>query len=259
MKTALVAATLLLATTGVSRAQDSATETVAENGLQLFIFDRAAWIASDAVMAAGKKAAMPPVAGWVTERGSGDTITVTFFTGEGDTRQAVYAVRLDRNRLVGEDRFDAPRPLTAAQRSLNDAVKTASAEAVRRGWRPCGAQPFNAIALPPAKPGAPTAVYLLTPQTRTDSFPLGGHYRVAVDAAGQVTEARAFTKSCLEMGRPSETADKKLAMLATNHLLDPQPTEIHVFTSLAARLPVAVKTGEKLWVVQGASIRQVPR
>ena len=39
--------------------------------------------------------------------------------------------------------------------------------------------------------------------------------------------------------------DGKECVAYVTHLLDPVPTEIHVFTALASGLPVAVGTGEK--------------
>jgi hypothetical protein len=96
--------------------------------------------------------------------------------------------------------------------------------------------------------------------------PVGGHYRVEVGPDGKAREMRPFTHSCIDMpaagakpeGQPpgSSTA----AGLVT-HLLDPVPTEIHVFSSLAAHLPLFVGTtsNHSLWEVDGGRIRLVSR
>jgi hypothetical protein len=45
-------------------------------------------------------------------------------------------------------------------------------------------------------------------------------------------------------------------MLAISHLLDSTPTEIRVFSSLVAKLPVLVMTGSnRVWQVTGQQIR----
>ena len=42
------------------------------------------------------------------------------------------------------------------------------------------------------------------------------------------------------------------------HLLDPSPTEIHVFISLQARKPLYVSTGrDSVWCVDGAHIAKM--
>lgn len=49
----------------------------------------------------------------------------------------------------------------------------------------------------------------------------------------------------------------KQEAIVVSHLRDPVPTEIHVFTSLAIRLPVLVATTNpqpRLWPVQGDRI-----
>ena len=51
----------------------------------------------------------------------------------------------------------------------------------------------------------------------------------------------------------------QLAALTVTHLLDPVPTEIHVFSSLSIHLPVLVATTSNahLWAVEGNRIRLV--
>jgi streptogramin lyase len=45
-----------------------------------------------------------------------------------------------------------------------------------------------------------------------------------------------------------------------SHLLDPTPTEIHVFSSLASGYPVAVSTTKngKMWLASGSGIALLP-
>ena len=47
----------------------------------------------------------------------------------------------------------------------------------------------------------------------------------------------------------------EVEMVFVTHLLDPHPTELHVYLSLWSRKPVAVGTGEdRIWVVSGTRI-----
>ena len=70
---------------------------------------------------------------------------------------------------------------------------------------------------------------------------------------GKAGPIRAFTKSCSAVPIDSPKAkDAKSPILTITHLLDPTPTEIHVFSSLVARMPVMVATGtRKIWAVDG--------
>ena len=52
----------------------------------------------------------------------------------------------------------------------------------------------------------------------------------------------------------------RTAGLMMTHLLDPTPTEIHVFLSLSSRLPVFVATSDgRLWKVAGDKIEPMKR
>ena len=92
----------------------------------------------------------------------------------------------------------------------------------------------------------------MSTQSENNSYPFGGHFRVEVSADGTAGASRVFTRSCLTMS--GHGADKSAAMFIT-HLLDPVPTEIHVFTALTAHQPVGVGTMDKrLWWVTGEAI-----
>jgi hypothetical protein len=98
-------------------------------------------------------------------------------------------------------------------------------------------------------------VYFLTPQMKTGSWPLGGHYVVEIAADGTAKPPRPFTRSCLDTGQPKEAKGKAEA-LVVSHLLGPVPTEIHVFTSFTSGLPIFVGTRSngRLWRVNRNTI-----
>jgi len=138
------------------------------------------------------------------------------------------------------------------------ALDAAKAAFVASGKPLCSDQPFNSVVLPPERPDRPILVYLLTPQTTLQSVPFGGHHLIPVAADGTAGPVRDFTKACFEAPLRGG-GDAEPAGLFITHLLDPTPTEIHVFTSLTTHMPVFVETSSngKVWAVDGGSIRPI--
>ncbi|MFD1951307.1 hypothetical protein ACFSGX_11085 [Sphingomonas arantia] len=125
------------------------------------------------------------------------------------------------------------------------------------GLRPCAPAAFNSVILPPETSGGPYIGYLLSPHTDGVGYPAGGHYRIEVSQAGKVVAQRPFTKSCIALGGRGPDGAKPAA-LVVSHILDPVPTEIHVFVSLATGLPLYVVTGpDATWKVTGTAIERV--
>jgi hypothetical protein len=153
---------------------------------------------------------------------------------------------IDGHMVTGEE----PSPLTPERRRLIDALRVAREALGESEARLCADANPNTVVLPPASPDGPVLVYFMTPATETGRYPMGGHYRVAVSADGKVAETRPFAKSCLVV----ERGERSPVAMVVSHLLDPTPTEIHVFTMFAARLPIYVMTAsnERLWVVESS-------
>ena len=90
----------------------------------------------------------------------------------------------------------------------------------------------------------------MSPQPALDQIPFGGHFRFEV-VDGKVVDHRAFTNSCLTMPlqSPEEGAP---AGLMVSHILDETPTEIHVFSTYVAGLPIYVSTvsNDRVWVIE---------
>ena len=247
---ALLLLALAMPSHAQSRDERAAIDFALERGRLLFGLDRAAWVATDDFVARQPDYANQGVRGYVVER-DGNGFAVTFFGGAEGSPVAYYRGRVANHRVVSRELYPAAaRPaLSAAQRRLV-AARQAAASATRR--RPCGSAPFNTAVIPPATPDAPIDVYLLTPQMRDREYPFGGHYRLTVDADGSVGGERAFTNSCITMPAPPDAA----AIFIT-HLLDPVPTEIHVFTALTGRMPVIVGVDGRVYEVTGERIRQI--
>lgn len=229
-----------------------------QRGRLLYEIDRAAWVTTDDLRERVPDLNGSGMRGWVVER-EGAGYGVIFYAGEGDARVAAYRARVESNRVVAAEVI-APAlrpPLTAAQRRLADA-RDVIARDVLRDLRFCARSSPNLAIIPPETPDAPIDVYVLTPQEQTDIFPFGGHHRVTISASGQVLSRRAFTNSCVNMpvrdgqGRQPES-------LFITHLLDPLPTEIHVFMSTWTGFPVGVSTpdSDRVWMIENERIRVI--
>jgi hypothetical protein len=146
------------------------------------------------------------------------------------------------------------KPLTAAQLRLAKATNTARAVAASNKFLLCAAKPFNTVTIPPANAEGPIDVYLLTPQVKTGVIPFGGHHKVTIAADGSAT-ARPYTRSCLDMAAAEKSKGAPVAF-TVSHLLDPTPTEVHVFSSMAARMPVIVATtsNKSVWAIENGTI-----
>jgi len=247
----LAAAMLIaLAAPATAQSDDAALGFALQRGQLLYGLDRAAWVATDDMAERVRDYRSNGMRGYVVER-DGEGYAATFFGGPEEAPVAYYRGIVRNHQLRSREVFaaDARPALTPVQRRLV-AAREATARATRR--RPCANQPFNTAVIPPAAADGPIDVYLLTPQTSAREYPLGGHFRYTVAADGTVGGERAFTNSCLPMPVPPagrRGAPTPAGMFVT-HLLDPTPTEIHVFTALAARLPVFVGIGKPQRVYQ---------
>ncbi|MES2339430.1 MAG: hypothetical protein V4537_15165 [Pseudomonadota bacterium] len=251
---ALAAAVQVPASPAAPPTQDRQIAMTASLGTILFALDRAAWVASDALNAKLPKDQLTGVGGWVVERDEGDVLVVTFYRGQGDAARALFTADVRAGKVVDSRPAPADTALTPAQHRLARARDAAAQEAVARGYRPCTAAPFNTVVVPSSNPQAPTLVYLLSAQVAAGTYPMGGHYRVVVGPDGRVTGSRPFSKSCLNMPVPRASGGQRPAGLFVSHVLDPVPTETHVFTSLSAGLPLFVGAGGKVWSVNGRTI-----
>jgi len=226
-----------------------------QRGRLLFEIDRAAWVTTDDLQERVRDIRSQGIMGWTVER-AGPAYLVTYYAGAGNARVAVYRGRVQNRRVVSREVFPpASRPpLTPLQRRLADARGAIA----RFGRTPCSPAPFNAAIIPPETPDGPIDVYALTAQTQAGIFPFGGHYRATLSAGGEIGAQRDFTRACLNM--PTPPRGRNVAGLMVNHLLDPIPTEIHVFMSIWTGVPIFVGTGDprRMWTVTGERIELMP-
>jgi hypothetical protein len=251
----MIAPLLLALASPAQEAGDEAAQIAqaVERGRMIFAYDRAAWAGTDAMLKALPDA-RDRVGGYVVD-GTADAPRVVFF--DKAALRLVYVARFERGRLIEGAIPGAEAVLGPDQKRMIAARQSATRAIVAAGdARPCADKPFNTVILPPTDAGSAASVYMLTPQTTTEQLPIGGHYRVDVDAQGRAGTVRRFTRSCVTIGG-KVPKDARPAAAVVSHLLDPTPTEIHVFSSMALGKPLYVATMQptrRLWVVSGGAI-----
>lgn len=231
------------APTPLSPEQEQAALRSAEAaGLAVFRHDQAASVATDVALALKAFKKDRRIRGWVTEK-KGGRILVTFID---ETPAALYRVAVENGVAGPVEVLETPAALTPYEAAAARARNLVLA----RTFKPCASK-YNAVVLPRADAAANDwLVYLLPAATRLDVIPLGGAYRMEVRDP-DVMEPRTFTRPCISLhvapgGTPIVT-----------HLMDPVPTEVHVFWSLWARTELYVTTSAGLWKVEGSRISRV--
>ena len=223
-------------------------------GRLLFAFDRAAWVSSDALTAAVSKDRLIGAGGYVVEPGDAGILRVTYYRGAAADARAFFVADVYGGKVVHQELLAQPVALTQRQSVFARAREVAADRARERAYRPCTSAPFNTVVLPSRNDG-PVAVYLLTAQQDSAIYPMGGNYRVIVAPDGKVLASRPYSVGCLNTPLPKLPPGAKPVGLEVNHLLDPVPTEIHVFASYSLHMPVFVATPDRrIWQVQGDKI-----
>jgi hypothetical protein len=257
----LLALMLALPATAQTPEERTRLDWALARGRLLFEVDRAAWVTTDDMQERLPREDQQRVRGWTVER-DGTGFAVTYFMGgEGETPRALYRARVENRRVVSRDTFrpGAGPELTPMQRRIADANRLITQTDIRI----CSERP-NLAVIPPDSLEAPMDVYVLTSQTRPGIFPFGGHSRATFSAAGALLSQRRFTNTCLDLSNrppPDLPASESLAGLVVTHLLDPIPTEMHVFMSIWTELPITVSTAEphRVWQVTGDRIELMAR
>lgn len=218
-------------------------------GREIFRHDRAAAVATDAVMGRTSTHRDPRVRGWITEDQDG-VIAVTFVgIGNDQNFLALYSVTVPDDVSVPSSvkAFDPAVALSAKQAAQFRARQLA----IKSQSLPCSPN-YNTVVLPTQVVGVDAwRVYLLPGTTRQGILPASG-YRLEVNAEGAtILGRRAFTKSCIEI----ENKPDAIALMIT-HMLDPSPTEIHVFLSMVAKKALVVATADNAyaWEVRNGQI-----
>ena len=242
----------------MSGTEQARIQAALDRGVLLFELDQAAWVTTDDLIERLGGRRDMPIKGWVVERGGGRGDYVVTYFGDGAAGPvAWYSGAVRQGKVVSGEVFaETARPaLTAAQLRLKEAADVARAYT---DYQPCTPNRFNLAIVPPAAPDAPVEAYLLSAQTERNVYPLGGHYLLRIQS-GKVESHRRFMKSCMNLDTAAEPGKGAPMALVVAHLLDPTPTEIHVWVSMWMKKPIYVMTGKTLWTVEGPTIRLLER
>lgn len=232
--------------TAMTEAEEAGLQLAVDLGWKVYAYDQAAWHGTDAALEDLSDADKRGIAGWIVNDVADGWETV-FFRRAGDGYEAAWAGVYDGKKVTRRTTY-APgeRVLSAAETAMVTATLLARSQPVEV----CAKAPPNVVVFPTGKPDGGLYAYLLTPQVKTGEIPFGGHHRFEV-VDGAIKASRKFTNSCLTMPVANEKG-KRPEALSISHLLDPVPTEIHVFSVYAASLPVYVMTTQngRIWAVE---------
>lgn len=221
-------------------------------GTAIFVQDRAAWRATDVLMAHFDGKPPQGLIGWIVVE-QGEDHLVRFLSGDPTAPLPGYDILVDKNGRPGEAIKSGDAILPDDQIAHYLARNTATANI---GVLRCGAR-YNPVVLDdPESDG--WLVWTLAATTDANIVPMGGHYRFHISADGRTVEKREqLSNGCLNMDRRQAGQDGQPAALMTTVLVAPQPLEVHVFLSLLNRLPIYVAAGDKIWTVEGALIQEI--
>lgn len=239
----------------LAQAPDEAARVERANarGKLIYDFDQAAWHSTDVLLKKLPQGRRPELRGWVVEP-DGDALSVLYFGLDGDKPYGLFEARFSGGKVISsrEIKPGQPRDLTPRQQRMSAARGALTGLTVR----PCTRGPFNTVILPPESDAAPVEVYVLSPQVTVGEYPFGGHFLVAIGADGKIASSRPFMKSCLNNSVPPNAFASMVS-----HMLDPTPTEIHVWLAWWTGKPVFVMVTEtgQLWEVSTTGMRKVDK
>lgn len=231
-----------------------------ERGERLYAYDRVAWVGTDDALPEIEER-LSEGRGYIIHEADGGHVLTFFGELDGVPYALWRSTYRSGERTSGgiiergspEAAFsDAEYQLFTARNTAINAYFDAAEEAEL--FLCDDAQGPNVAILPPTEIDDHYQAYFMTPQQDTSAWPFGGHTRVTISREGETEGIRKFTNSCLTMEAPKKGGGLPVAMFVT-HLLDPIPTEIHVFTAIAAQTEIIIGAQDRnLWLVDGETI-----
>jgi hypothetical protein len=215
-------------------------------GALIYLYDQAAWHSTDAMVAAIKHPEKTGIKGWIVlnaERGA----KVIYYAKDDQGLYAVYSAIWTGAKIIEGTVYT----LNEREALSPEEVRIANIfqSMPKDGIWTCSKENFNIVTLPREVPEGIDSIYILTPPSAQGVYPAGGHNRVDMKD-GSFVSRRPFSKGCLDLGGAETGKGGAVAFMVT-HMLDPTPTEIHVFTALAADKPIYVATtsNNRTWEV----------
>jgi len=222
-------------------------------GRQLYLHDRAAWLATDAMLADKRMRKLKKsVVGWLTEP-TALGVRVMFISKD-DAPRRLYEIDVDESERLSEPTLESPTPLTAEHlaqlRARNLAISQSFMQCARK---------YNTVVLPSS---SGMRVYLMPGFAGHGVYPLGGYHLYEIDSDGEkILSSRKFSNGCIEHQDSPKGLPKgaKPSFGMFTHLLDPQPTEVHVFVSLHAKVPLMIMTidNKMMWPVKSGKVELI--
>lgn len=222
-------------------------------GRQLYLHDRAAWLATDAMLADKRMRKLKKsVGGWLTEPTALGVRVI--FISKDDAPRRLYEIDVDESERLSEPTLESPTPLTAEHlaqlRARNLAISQSFMQCARK---------YNTVVLPSS---SGMRVYLMPGFAEHEVYPLGGYHLYEIDGAGEkILSSRKFSNGCIEHQDSPKGLPKgaKPSFGMFTHLLDPQPTEVHVFVSLHAKVPLMIMTidNKMMWSVKSGKVELI--
>jgi hypothetical protein len=206
-------------------------------GTLIYQYDQAAWHSTDAMMAAIKNPEKAGVKGWIVlnaEQG----VKVIYYAKDDQGLYAAYSAIWTGAKIIEGTVY----ALNEREALSPEEVRIANIfqSMPKDGIWTCSKQNANIVTLPREALEGSDSIYILTPQSVLGVYPAGGHNRVDMKD-GSFVSRRPFSKGCLDLGGADTAKGDAVAFMVT-HMLDPTPTEIHVFTALAANKSIYVAT-----------------
>jgi hypothetical protein len=241
------------ATESTERNADAVEPNIAETirrGKMLYDFDQAAWHSTDALAAKAGDMAKLKLAGRVVVPVEAGLQAIYY--GRNDAgRYAIFTGIWNGTKIVDSiySKGETGPALSAEANAYADIIEMLMAGKLETKdlWYCNKARPN--FALLPGEESGTFYLYFMTAQQKNNIYPLGGHHRLTI-RDGKVVAQRKFTNSCIDLGG-GEAAGQSPSMFYLTHMLDDNPTEIHVFTAIASRTAVVVGTTEnkQTWFV----------
>ncbi len=225
----------------------AALRTAEAMGSTIYRHDRAASMATDAALRIRAFKRDRRVKGWITEE-RGNHILVTFID---QTPAALYRIKVSDSGVDGAvESLESPTSLSVFESGAAAARKLA----IGSGFEPCSDK-YNSVVLPDKNAPGNWIVYMLPGTTKNNVVPIGGTYRIDTDGK-TVFSRRGFTRTCIALQN-----DARAIALMITHLLDPTPTEAHVFWNLWSGKSMYVSTPPhgSMWEIENGKVALAKR
>lgn len=224
-------------------------------GVEIFEQDRAAWLATDVLMAGIQTGALADGRGWIVVPDPGGR-KVRFVVQHDD---GPYRARWDV--VVGPEGAGPLVPLGDGDAGVELKPEEAAQFQARQtamdniGRLRCSRNLNTVVFDDPDSDG--WLVWLLTSTEDTKIIPVGGHYRFRISTNGKTVLRRdMLSNGCFNAERPSDEVTSQA--LFFTQIVSNGPVETHVFLSILNHLPIYIMTrNEQVFEVAGSKIADV--